>query len=295
MKKYLYIAISLIIVFITQSNVSLADDDCKILTTDENWAYVLLKNWWYQSILPDESIKKVFDNLKSYCCGSKIYTNCSGFVVDQNVPDSPYLFDHMLDVYLRRLDAKQWDDNGGDLIYWLQPDPKWHEWRKYISDIANNIDGYVPGDIASKYKETWKSEIYVSKFWNGGNNESWASQIEKAMDNYNNWALWDRYDWACDVVMYLSLLYTNHEQQEQKTWYDACRNLVTNRINAEKSYTEAVMQWKWTLLLERSMSTYLDTYFFENKLAWLQDIVFQIKTIFTEINKWIKQLIHECN
>jgi hypothetical protein len=50
------------------------------------------------------------------------------------VPSSSSLLDHILDVSLRRLDAKEENENGEDLIYGLDPDPMGRERRIYITE-----------------------------------------------------------------------------------------------------------------------------------------------------------------
>jgi hypothetical protein len=61
--------------------------------------------------MPKEAMEKVFENLNKYCCEKKINTSCIATNDSGLYPESMYIFDHVLDVYLRRLDAKQDNDN----------------------------------------------------------------------------------------------------------------------------------------------------------------------------------------
>lgn len=307
MKNIFYISTILILSTIFWCVFAYANDnDCKLLVIDKNSAYVALENVKYKNayknVFSDEAIKQVFDNLRSFCCLQKDFTkydNCTWVDTSRDFPYSAYLFDHMLDVYLRRLDAKQKDENWEDLIYSLTPDPKWQEWREYISNIWNSKDWYVPADIVAQYKKAWDSQEVFRSFSNDITNKSrgdWESHINNVLSKYPDLTLWDRYYWACNIITYLYLqLVDNIPEATLKNRYTNCNTLVEKRITAEKNYTDAVIQWKWTLLLEKNMSTYLETYLFDNKMASLQDLVIKIRTLFTEINKWIEKLVKECN
>jgi len=53
--------------------------------------------------------------------------------ITKAVPASAYLFDHIIDISMRRLDAKELNENGNDLIYGLKPDPAGKERRDFIT------------------------------------------------------------------------------------------------------------------------------------------------------------------
>ena len=149
MKKILCFILSIFTLYLgTAFAINTGTNDCSVLNI-QDWNYTSLPKWKYTSIMPEESFKKVFDNLRAACCKWEIHNYCDGINIEWNFPDSVFLFDHLLDVYLRRLDAKWQDDNWEDLMYWLQADEKWKERRDAISDIWNNSEGTPPLQISS--------------------------------------------------------------------------------------------------------------------------------------------------
>ena len=62
--------------------------------------------------------------------------------------DSPWLFDHLVDVGFRYLDGVK------DLQYDNTPtDVKGTEWRKKITEIGSNSNGTIPLAIISEYQK----------------------------------------------------------------------------------------------------------------------------------------------
>ena len=63
----------------------------------------------FESVLPTEALGKALENLKKYCCQSNGTgdNTCTAYQGNQkqNYPQSPYLYDQLIDVSLRRLDA----------------------------------------------------------------------------------------------------------------------------------------------------------------------------------------------
>jgi hypothetical protein len=48
-------------------------------------------------------------------------------------------------------------------------------------------------------------------------------------------------------------------------------------------------------LLNTNLNAYLDKYFSQNKLLELQQIIFNLKTVFAEVNKAVTELVPKCN
>lgn len=91
-------------------------NDCSILM-DENKTTLIDENIEaivraypeaYQSILPAVAFKKALINLKAHCCTKEIGKSCSDKDrenIQLPYPESAFLFDHLLDVTMRRLDG----------------------------------------------------------------------------------------------------------------------------------------------------------------------------------------------
>lgn len=93
----------------------------------------------YLNVLPAEAFKRALINLKSYCCTQVNFkVSCSANDI-QNIkppyPESAFLFDHLIDVAMRRLDGDK------KLAYGLDPDPTALERRQKIAEIAGSANG----------------------------------------------------------------------------------------------------------------------------------------------------------
>lgn len=250
--------------------------------------------------MPKEAMEKAFDNLKSYCCDlEKISSNyCEDVNNDVFYPQSVYLFDHILDVYLRRLDAKQKNDNWNDLLYNLEPDEMWLEWRTFVTEHGNDINWSLPLQIQKTYEKFWHKNIQVTPSFmeiNGAVQGNWLSDTVNAIKLYDTWTLFDKYNLACDVSNYISISTWIQLQWLVTNEYNACKDLVKNRIDNEKVYVQVILSQKWEKLLWSNMDAYLGTYFVNKKLSELMQTVFNISTSFSEINKAVAKLIPECS
>lgn len=156
MKKILAITITIGLAMISSTyanDCSILIDEKKTTLIDDNIEAIVsgyLES--YQNVLPRDAFKKALINLKAHCCTKEIQTSCSPSDI-QNIqlpyPESVFLFDHLLDVAMRRLDGIT------GLAYNLSPDPTAMERRTKITEIANSANG-MPAkaieDIYIKYR-----------------------------------------------------------------------------------------------------------------------------------------------
>lgn len=303
-------SIAIIIIFIlfcSYTNHTFAND-CSFVENITDWDFVSLKNWEYENILPKDAMAKAMLNLKSFCCNPDIFsdsaknTNCT---TDSNIdknwlyPSSSYLYDHILDVSMRRLDAKVKNENGEDLIYKLAPDETWKLWREFITKQANSKNGSVPLLISTKFKKNRESGMHSLKAWTsnkGKNNMPWW---KKEFEDYDKRNLSDKYKWVCEtsIYLYLNLPLDNKKIDLAKLYiaYDSCETMSNNRIEKEVNYTKSILMQKWNRLLYNNIKWYLDIYFSQNKLVSLQQLVFNIKNTFNEINKAVIEIVSPCS
>jgi len=143
-------------------------NDCSILidetnktVTDKNIEEIVnTYNPEYQNILPREAFKKALINLKAYCCTKEIKKSCSPSDI-KNIqipyPESAFLFDHLIDIAMRRLDGIT------GLAYNLSPDPTAIERRTKITEIANSANGIQARTIEAIYTGYWTPHIHTTK------------------------------------------------------------------------------------------------------------------------------------
>lgn len=308
MKRLIWIIV-LLCAFCGISLAAKNDNNCNSTATDKDWNYILLKNFWYNYILWEDDTKKAFDNLKKFCCQRKLIsgTGCGNVDTWGYYPSSASLFDHMFDIYMRKLDAKQKNENWEDLMLWVQPDPDWKAWRDFITNVGNNPDWLVPTKITDEFNKYWKSDtssqimsfnIEDKGVDNRKNDISWK------ITDFPDWKLVDKYNNACDVIMYLSIqtklvndwwkLESDINTKESEV-YSKCKELVKNRINAEDYYVQSLIKEKSNTLLMDNVNTYLSTYFLETKMTELQKSLLNSRTMFAEIVKWVSRLIKNCS
>ena len=288
------------ITFAAQSDAE-SDGDCLFFLNlawwDENNNDEIVAN--LAKAMPKEAIEKAVDHLRAYCCDVKkgdIWL-CENNNNNTVYPESVYLFDHILDIYLRRLDAKQKDDNWEDLLYGLEPDEMWAEWRNFIIERWNDVKWSLPLEIKDKFSSMRKLSARVTNFLgdNEANINNWKNSFEENIKNYDNRTLWDKYNLACDVAKYISerelLLSTSKLTTSE---YNSCKKLTRARINNEVVYTQVLLMQKGNVLLWDNLKSYLNTYFVSNKLSALQEKVFNMATSFAEVNNAVLQLVSEC-
>lgn len=286
-------------------------NDCSIVSLTKDWNYTSFPNQKYQNIFTQDALKKSFDNLRAACCKREIKElSCDGIDIEWTFPDSLFLFDHLLDVYLRRLDAKWKDDNWEDLMYWLTADEKWKLRRDSISQIWNNSDWTPPLQIKQLYEQyrTWTK--YLPKY-NDDNtqkdNTTRKNSVSWNIAVFGEWTLLDRYNNACDLITYMYLditknmehrkytLDTSTRQAKLKNIYNSCTNLINNRVSSERIYTEAIAQERWNAFLDNNIDAYLNVYFLNNELTSLQSIIHNRQNTFAEIVKSISKLVKKCS
>lgn len=250
--------------------------------------------------MPKEAIEKAFENLNAYCCETKKTTVCNG-KNNKIYPESIYLFDHLLDVYLRRLDAKEADDNWENLLYGLEPDLSGKEWRQFITNRWNDVKWSLPLEIDQIYKTNWNLTINISPYSKLYDKDfkQRSDDFESQILLYDQWTLRDKYNFACDIAVYINkfssnwITFSSNEVTTEE--YNACKNLTTSRISNEKVYTQTVLMQKGNVLLWSNIKSYLLSYFISNKLNELEGLVHEINTSFAEINKAIIKLTNKCS
>jgi hypothetical protein len=100
---------TLLIIFISCISIQTFANDCNIVKNNENnliTRYTALNE--YHKFLPIDSFTTIVKNLKAYCCSQNLI-ECSEEEIanlsETKYPESPYLFDHLIDITMRRLDG----------------------------------------------------------------------------------------------------------------------------------------------------------------------------------------------
>lgn len=236
-------------------------------------------------IFPEEAMSVALKNLQASCDWKKIWSS------------SKYFIDHMLDIYLRRLDAVLGKDS---MVYESIPvDTAWWERRSFIDNLANDSEWTTPIIINEMYSRNWKStqDIPHRDETRKDNETIRQNSLKWFIKNYANWSLYDKYNLSCDLVQYFTKYLNDFLPNSAftKNQYENCKILTKNRIADESKYVQIIMTQKSNQLLWDNMHSYLNTFFLWNKLKKLQNMFYDAQTIFTEINKNIKELTNKCS
>ena len=347
MRKLNKILIISLLTTVSVLNFSLADNsDCwpfgGMSFTQEwksNWFSIITQSWntdknkytnfltidEQNAIIDNESLNTAMLNLKKYCCENELWglnqksETCvkDRVFFNDNALDSPYLFDHIFDVIMRRLSGLTGDSD----IYVhtnMTTDDKWTERRARINEKAENTWWATPQVIIDKYIEARKqspvslgynvsSKIYAAfdksddeflTFVSG----QWSSQESKdvanAIKQYDQRTLYDRYINACAMSEYFySLLHIwmqsndgANTKNRVSNW--VCHSAVQRQIEAENSYVKLVIQESSNLFLSNYIKWYMD--YIREKSNTVKSKQTQIKNNFFDIVNGVPKLIKQC-
>ena len=309
-------------------------------TSADNWFQIINLSWWTDSnrysnflsneqqinIIDKESLNTAMLNLKKYCCEQELWWLSASFETckkdktffNDNVIDSPYLFDHLFDVVMRRLSGL----TGESDIYTetsMSSDAKWLEWRSWINEQAENISWANPQIIINKYQQFWQpsspqswydiSEKLNTTFWGLSDQDfltyvsgQWwtveSSNVAKALKNYENRTLYDRYNNACAITQYLYTLLDLWVTSEDKIKIinqlsnNQCSEVIKKQIDNENTYVKLVILQAWNLFLQNYRQWYFS--YLQDRTETLQTTRKNISDKFLDVVRGVPHLVRSC-
>ncbi len=298
--------------------------NCDLISTfSEKWFANISDTWEKEvgNILPKEAIIVAENHLKSFCCKEWYLRDakvCSK--LDEVYPESSFLFDHILDVYLRRLDAFWGDKNSKGLMYGLSPDPQGKERRDFMVKALKNPLGSSPDSINAQYWKYWKMTTDPIHNIDQRDNvecriiqQNNKKQIKIGMcrddvlvsinKDFHNWKLVNKYNNACKIteLLYRKLgwRFTTQDNLGKKYSLDAmyanCKKLVKKRIQEEYEYAKIVLLVQWNKFMENYLHGYLINNVVQNNMKKLQEKIRDITVFFDDVNKAVVKIISKCS
>ncbi len=270
----------LIVVISCLTITSVFANDCNLVISGNfNGKVNNYQSFEYKQIIPEMALTQVLINLKAYCCTRVEASLCSPeekmTLPKGNFPESAYIFDHLLDVTMRRLDGIQ------KLAYGLQPDPTGKERRDYITSVANDPTGKQASEIEKKYTEYRTIHDEYTKH---------IDEVAKKYTEYNSatFSLGDKYNTLCWLM---KNIYESLQKNttiiwgpfENNSFYSKCKSLVVYRVSRENAYVKLLMIKKSTQLLDETTKKYTKKYFVEEKLMALWSLILKVKDTFKTI------------
>lgn len=203
-------------------------------------------------VLDEQDVLQALRNLKNYCC--KLQDWCEEGESNWKLPQSPFLFDQLIDVGFRKIDAFE-----DDLYQWVQPDEQGKERRDFIGETAKDDKWSAPWYIIQKFQEYWKIgwwDILICS-----PNYEWVSC---------------RYQKACEDAQKITDYYL--KLSTDKSFWDrywdyknlACSDIVSKRINREYNYIQKIIIDESIEFMSDNIHSYAVKYFTEDSLInWL--------------------------
>ncbi len=324
--------LSLLIIFSFIFNFSIADNsDCRKFWTRSNQDILKFVNSSRETndikflsideqkeIITNSDLNTAILNLKKYCCENNLWGLSQSFSVCQekisnpNSLDSPFLFDHLLDVIMRRLNWLTWENDiyptmleGGNNWY----DTVWLKRRQIINSGAESISWTNPQKIIDKYKEfrapspsiLWyniNNDVH-NVFINKGRNqflEYFTWNIAKALKNYKEWTLYDRYSNACALSEFFYALLSTDTYSEDinklRRLNNECNNLTNSQISSEVEYTSLVIKRSSNLFLSNYINGYIS--YLEKRTNNLKSIWKNSSDRFLDVVRGVPMLTNKC-
>ncbi len=243
-------------------------DDCNNigLSWDTLWNYFSL---YFSS----SDLEIARSHLKSYCEKKSDYTYIQ----------STYWYDHILDVMLRKLDARE-----ASLYSELAPDEQWLAWVKFITDVENIKN-------PEKIREEYKKYRTISTTLPVVSSESQRNLSFLSLQNTASLSLIDKYINSCFLslmIYYKWLGISSPKDIVIDGDYDRCMVLIKKRIAQETDYATSISQYGAADMLLSSWDAYTNQ-FIQNRLMKLFDKISQISLLFNSFKKQAP-LVNEC-
>lgn len=276
-------------------------------------------------IIDNNSLNTALLNLKKYCCNHSNFTlwpsntdpTCQNDATffNENSLDSPYLFDHIFDIIMRRLSWLTWKNN----IYTdsINVDTKWQERRIQTHQRIENISWSNPQEIINKYKE-FRSQSQLKNWYDISQNvnaifleksnneflsyvkwEWWSDEsknVANALKNYKNRSLYDRYNNACALseffYAFLSKWGYSKDVNKIRKLSNECQKIVSSQISSEVKYTSLIIKKSSNLSLSNSINSYIS--YLENRSNNLKTIRKNSSDRFLDVVRNVSMLIDTC-
>lgn len=277
-KTYNLILISTVLLF----GVSFAaENDCDLSTPS---ARVTIGSWSaYSWVIPYADLSVAYDNLYAYCCKEELFVEWQWGC--ENAPkkvylESPYIFDHLIDVWFRRLDVI--GAYSGQIIdTWAQL------WYAFLHPSTGTL-ALTPLMVQEQYKN-YRSLTHIPLL-----QDEWGS-IESLLSLYTGFSLRDKYYNLCFVVKnaYQKVIQSDPKKWSFDIWnqyvksslYSSCMDLAEQKVSNELMFAQTLMLERSTSTLETTMQSYVMTSFVKDRLMSLMDKLKSVVALFEKITK----------
>ena len=272
-----------------------------LLNREDSVYPTILKDDPILNALPEQAIHRALLNLQAHCCtsneSSKNGTGCKKSSSDRkdrvNYPQSTLLFDHLVDVLMRRL--------ANDKSYaGLPPEKKSEERNNKLDSLMLAAKGILPLEFQNEYDKYRKLQPqYLLSGYNGSNSLSYIETIrskdnEDRLKNYKDWSIRTAYSNVCSVATYLMMLLApNNMNNPAQNAREQCTLQTKNMLKKESNYHYNIVVYKADQLQRDTLQLYANNYFGQR----VQNLMDKLATLSTEwlgVARQVPKLVPLC-
>lgn len=253
-QKHIILIASIWLLYVWQPTVyaDFSTNDCAIVINwvDKamEWFKNDVKSQW-NTLLDENTIRQAVQNL-SNSCNSTVWW-----------AESNYIFDHLIDLSFRKLDAYE----DATLRYNLSPDIKWKEWQEKLKKFSDPTNNTKPQEIIDTFALYWPAK-----------QADWTTYVPSNTCNITNsdsLSLRWRYKAACSIAKCLSekkTLVTQNSTDETSAVRlqnnsEICEDLSQNRYLSEISYVKQLIARAGVRSINNLLEQYTKNYFVGNR------------------------------
>lgn len=272
-----------------------------LLSREDSVYPTILKDDPILNALPEQAIHRALLNLQAHCCTSnesnKNGTGCKKSSSDRkdrvNYPQSTFLFDHLVDVLMRRL--------ANDKSYaGLPPEKKSEERNNKLDSLMLAAKGILPLEFQNEYDKYRKLQPqYLLSGYNESNSLSYIQTIrskdnEDRLKNYKDWSIRTAYSNVCSVATYLMMLLApNNMNNPVQNAREQCTLQTKNMLKKESNYHYNIVVYKADQLQRDTLQLYANNYFGQR----VQNLMDKLATLSTEwlgVARQVPKLVPLC-
>lgn len=243
-------------------------------------------------LLPPEAIQKAYENLQAYCCAANLITDkqiCT-YPKDKVFPESPYLYDHLIDVIIRRLDGFE------DMAYGLEIDTQGIQRRETSKEIATNPAGKTAIQAIDNIENFWwlsDKPIPVPTPYNTNNCGTIDTNLitKNMYTKYINTCFVARcaYDQEIENIKNIST------RADTSNGYKTCQDIIQTKVLQELRLARITMSEVANQKLRKAMTDYLKNYFVNSRLQNMQDKLSGVYDAFAVVNRFVIEGTKQCS
>lgn len=254
----------LLVVFVISFSFSLADAvfpyDCQLWP--ESLTERIKALIWTNEILDEEAVDMALNNLDIYCRTRNYKIPFLWWW--QNVPESPYFYDHLADVAFRKL---FWDDQ---TAYWLKLDEKWQKRREQVRKLSEDPN--------------WTSS---QRFL-----EAYATSRQPGTTKWLEY----KYKSICNEIYNVRLEFmTNYDKDKQSQFITLCNYKTNDIIRKEMTYLKTVMMWRSIKYMKDNINNYASKYFVKTRMDKMIEKFSVLQWYFSVVTQKVSEWTENCN